>query len=310
MSIIKPRIPELFSEIIAPADKKIKLENYPADYTKYDAIKSYSNKELEKLAKDMLSDGAVRLQEAQEKLWACKKYGILIVLQGMDTAGKDGTIRHVMSRVNPQGCKVAGFKVPTPQEAAHDYLWRYSIELPARGEIAVFNRSHYEAVLVTKVHPENLEDLPDKVNLENNKNFWGQRYEDINEFERHLARNGTLILKFFLNISHAEQKSRLLDRLSNEDKYWKISEADFKEREFWDDYTSAYEDVLSTTSTDYAPWIIVPANDKPIARAIVADTISYAIEQLDIDFPSVSEEQVKQFKKIKKQLESDDNSDS
>lgn len=303
MSIIKPKIPKLFSAIVAPKGKKVKLSNYPADYKQYKAIKQYSTKQIQLQAKDLLSESIFKLQMAQEKLWAAKKYGILIVLQGMDTAGKDGTINHVMSGLNPQVCRVASFKIPTELEASHDFLWRCSLQLPMRGEIVVFNRSHYESVLVTKVHPDCLEDLPEELNLQNNKNFWQSRYEDINDFERHLARNGTLILKFFLNISHDEQKKRLLERLNNQEKYWKISPADFKERPFWNEYTKAYEDMLSSTSHEHAPWVIVPSNDKKIARAIVADTIADSIEALDIDYPKVSEEQVKQFQKIKKQLE-------
>jgi len=305
MSTLKPHLPERFSRIIAPTSKKVKLTNYPADYTEYKRLKQYSAKEMEQIAKDLLAEGIIKLQMAQEKLWAAKKYGILIVLQGMDTAGKDGTINHVMSSLNPEVCRVASFKVPTALEASHDYLWRCSMQLPARGEIVVFNRSHYEAVLVTRVHPEALEYLPEALNVENSKDFWDQRYEDINAFEKHLARNGTLILKFFLNISHEEQKNRLLERLSNQEKYWKLSPADFKERAFWNDYVSAYEDMLSATSHRHAPWVIVPANDKKVARAIVADLISASIEALDIAFPEVTKEQIKEFQKIKKQLEAE-----
>ncbi|HLX52841.1 MAG TPA: hypothetical protein VKR58_02815 [Aquella sp.] len=194
---------------------------------------------------------------------------------------------------------------PTALEASHDYLWRCSLQLPSRGEIVVFNRSHYESVLVTRVHPEALEDLPEALSVKKNKDFWAQRYEDINAFEKHLARNGTLILKFFLNISHDEQKNRLLERLNNQDKYWKISLSDFKERAFWNDYVSAYEDMLSATSHRHAPWLIVPANDKKVARAIIADSISASIEALDIDFPEVTKEQIKEFQKMKKQLENE-----
>lgn len=303
MSIVKPVIPKAFSGIVASTGKRVKLSDFPADYHQYKLLQKYSSKEIHDKAVDILANSIEKLQMAQEKLWAAKKYGILIVLQGMDTAGKDGTINHVMSGLNPQVCRVASFKVPTTLEASHDYLWRCSMQLPIRGEIVVFNRSHYEAVLVTKVHPEFLEDLPKELDINNNKKFWVQRYEDINNFEQHLARNGTVILKFFLNISRDEQKKRLLERLNNEDKYWKISVADFKERPFWQEYVAAYEDMLSATSYPHSPWIIVPANDKKIARAIVADTIANAIECLDIDYPKVSPDQIKQFQKIKKQLE-------
>lgn len=302
MSIIKPNIPGHFLEIVPTAGKKVKLQDYPADYKQYDAIKQYISKEVE-LPQDLLSEGIIKLQTAQEKFWAAKKYAVLIILQGMDTAGKDGIISHVMSGLNQQICRVASFKVPTELEASHDYLWRCSLKLPVRGEIVVFNRSYYEAVLVTKVHPEYLEKLPEQLNVENNKNFWQQRYEDINAFEKHLVRNGTMILKFFLNISYDEQKKRLLERLNNQEKYWKISPADFNERAFWNEYATAYEDMLSVTSHEYAPWVIVPANDKKVSRAIVADFISNSIEHLDIDFPQVTKEQIKQFQKIKQQLE-------
>lgn len=303
MNITQPKIPEIFSEIVAPNNKKIRLSTYPADYTKYKIIKQYSTKEIIDKARDLLSESIIQLQMAQEKFWAAKKYGVLIVLQGMDTSGKDGAINHVMSGLNPQVCRVASFKAPTVLEASHDYLWRCSSQLPARGEIVVFNRSHYESVLVTRVHPEVLEDLPKELGIRKNKDFWVDRYEDINAFEKHLARNGTLILKFFLNISHDEQKKRLLERLNNPDKYWKISPADFTEREFWNDYVVAYEDMLSATSHKYAPWIIVPSNNKKIARAIIADSIAHSIEALDIDFPEVTKDQIRQFQKIKKQLE-------
>jgi PPK2 family polyphosphate:nucleotide phosphotransferase len=311
MSHIKPQIPKELSEIVVNSDDKVKLENYFEDAAKYSSFDKYikrytfKNKKNDKISKDILEDSREQLINAGEMLWASKKYALLIVLQGMDTAGKDGIIKHVFSGLDPQGCTVASFKVPTTEEYEHDFLWRYNKQLPKRGEIVIFNRSHYEDVLVTMVHPECMETLPGKLALEENKNFWGDRYADINAFEKHLAGNGVLIIKFFLHISKDEQKSRLLERLSNEDKYWKISSGDLKEREYWDDYIDAYEKMLSNTSTQYAPWIIVPANDKKIARAIVAYSIAGAVGSLKIEYPTVDKEGMGYLRQAKRQLESE-----
>jgi PPK2 family polyphosphate:nucleotide phosphotransferase len=224
----------------------------------------------------------------------------------MDTAGKDGTIRHILSGINPQGCRVQGFKVPTAEEHAHNFLWRYQKVVPQRGEVVVFNRSHYEDVLAVKVHPEYMEQLPPELAVGKNKKFWSERYEDINAFETHLARNGIVVLKFFLHISKDEQKNRLMERLTVEDKYWKISPADLKERHYWDDYIAAYEDLLSKTGHPHAPWIVVPANDKQIARAIVAHVVAEALNGLDIDFPKLSKTEIEELKQSKLQLEKED----
>ena len=283
--------------------RRIKLKNYITDPEEYSLVSHYTQKELHDLSVGIMEDSQSKLKEAQDKLWACKKYGLLIVLQGMDTAGKDGTIKHVISGVNPQGCRVASFKEPTPREHAHDYLWRHYLELPARGEIVIFNRSHYENVLVTRVHPEYLEDLPEHLQYTGNKDFWKERYQDIVAFERHLYRNGTLILKFFLHISRDEQRRRLIDRLSNEDKYWKISTADLRERGHWDEYTRVYEEMLSNTSTGHAHWLIVPADDKKIARALVAYCIATAIGRLKMHYPEVTPARIKEIKKVREQLE-------
>jgi PPK2 family polyphosphate:nucleotide phosphotransferase len=222
----------------------------------------------------------------------------------MDTSGKDGTIKHVMSGVNPQGCRVTSFKVPTDEETDHNFLWRYTRALPARGEIGLFNRSYYEDVLVVKVHPEIL----DKQQLPPGKRgdkFWNARYDDINAFERHLVKNGTLILKFFLNISKEQQKERLMERLEDKEKYWKFSLSDLAERRYWDDYLEAYEDMLSLTSTDEAPWYIIPADFKWVARTVVADIISSKIQTLDLQFPKVPEESLKQLEKARKELKNE-----
>lgn len=306
MAITKPKINPQFAEIVIDKPNKVKLAKHPADY-KAKEVKKSGKKKAHDFASEVLEQSREALISAHEKLWACKKYGVLIVLQGMDTAGKDGTIRHILSGINPQGCRVQGFKVPTAEEHAHNFLWRYQKVVPSRGEVVVFNRSHYEDVLAVKVHPEYMEQLPSELSVAQNKKFWQERYEDINAFERHLARSGIVVLKFFLHISKDEQKNRLLERLTIEDKYWKVSPADLKERQFWDDYTGAYEDLLSVTGHEHAPWIVVPANDKKIARAIVAQVIADAINGLDIDFPKLSNEEIAELKQSKLKLEKEKN---
>lgn len=306
MAHIKLQIPDELSDLIASVGTTIKLKNYHTDAIKYTSFNSYMEKHsLKKNADEILENSREQLIAADEILRASKQYGVLVVLQGMDTAGKDGIISHVLSGLNPQGCNVASFKVPTNEEHSHNFLWRYSNKLPKRGEIVIFNRSHYEDVLVTKVHPTCMEILPAKLTIEENKDFWNERYDDINNFEKHLSRNGILIIKIFLHISKNEQKIRLLARLANEDKLWKISSSDFVERTYWDDYIKAYEEMLSNTSTKYAPWLIVPANDKKIARAIVADMIAHAINALEIKYPPVAPENIKFFRQAKKQLETE-----
>lgn len=302
MAITKPKINPQFADIVIDKPNKVKLAKHPADY-KVKEVKKAGKKKAHSFASEVLEQSREALISAHEKLWACKKYGVLIVLQGMDTAGKDGAIRHILSGINPQGCRVQGFKVPTAEEHSHNFLWRYQKAVPARGEVVVFNRSHYEDVLAVKVHPEYMEQLPAELSVAKNKKFWQERYEDINAFERHLARSGIVVLKFFLHISKEEQKNRLLERLTIEDKYWKISPADLKERQYWDDYTAAYEDLLSETGHEHAPWIVVPANDKKIARAIVAHVIADAINGLDIDFPKLSSAEIAELKQSKINLE-------
>jgi PPK2 family polyphosphate:nucleotide phosphotransferase len=227
---------------------------------------------------------------------------VLIVLQAMDAAGKDGTIRHVMAGVNPQGCQVFSFKKPSAEELDHNFLWRYMKSLPERGRIGIFNRSYYEDVLVVKVHPEW---LGPGSPAEPTEKFWQQRYEDINNFEQHLARNGTLILKFFLHVSRDEQKRRFLERLTNPEKHWKFSDADLEEREHWKAYRKAFEDALSATSTKRAPWHVVPADRKYVSRAIVADIITTSIQGLGLKFPKVSEEKLVKLAEAKAKLEGD-----
>ncbi|HSR15076.1 MAG TPA: polyphosphate kinase 2 family protein [Gemmatimonadales bacterium] len=256
---------------------------------------------VQEAAKKTLEENLEELAEAQELLWANDVYSVLVILQAMDAAGKDGTIKHVMSGINPQGCQVFSFKVPSAEELDHNFLWRYSKALPERGRIGIFNRSYYEEVLVVKVHPDILEKqkLPDG---KRGDGFWEARYDDINRFERHLVRNGTLILKFFLHISKEEQKQRFLDRLDDPDKQWKFSLGDLAERQHWDAYQEAFEEALSATSTKWAPWYVIPADHKWAARALVAEVMVTAIRGLDLKAPEVSGEQRRRLAEARAQL--------
>ncbi|HOH81245.1 MAG TPA: polyphosphate kinase 2 family protein, partial [Methanoregulaceae archaeon] len=260
---------------------KVSLKQYDTGWAQDDELKRVGKDVIKERAAEILEANRASLAESQELLWASNLYSILIVLQGMDTSGKDGTIKHVMAGVNPQGCRVTSFKVPTSEETDHNFLWRYTRALPARGEIGIFNRSYYEDVLVVKVHPEILDNQQLPPGKRGDK-FWNARYDDINAFERHLVQNGTFIMKFFLHISREEQKKRLLDRLEDKKKYWKFALSDLAERQFWDDYQTAYEMMLSKTSTDTAPWYIIPADYKWIARSLIADIISTKIRSLDL----------------------------
>lgn len=248
-----------------------------------------------------LADHVKRLEKLQEHLHRSGRYALLIVLQAMDTAGKDGAIAHVMSGVNPQGCRVVSFKAPTSTESAHDFLWRESRELPERGEIGVFNRSYYEPVLVTRVHPELLrqEGLDPDGDL---KALWAERLHSIRAFERHLHANGTRFVKIFLHLSKKEQLRRLLARLDDPDKTWKASRADAQERERWDDYMRAYERALSATSVEEAPWHVVPADDKPNARLIVSQLVIDALEALKLTPPPIDEARRRELDEIRAML--------
>jgi PPK2 family polyphosphate:nucleotide phosphotransferase len=255
-------------------------------------------------AEELLSQDVSELAKAQETLYASDTWSILLIFQAMDAAGKDGTIKHVMSGVNPQGCQVTSFKHPSVEELDHTFFWRCIKALPERGRIGIFNRSYYEEVLVVKVHPELVaaQRIP---GAKVNKAFWEARYEDINHFEQHLVRNGTLILKFFLNVSRQEQRERFLDRLKQPEKHWKFSAGDMAERAYWDDYMAAYEDCLTHTSTPWAPWHIIPADHKWVTRAIVAKTITTAIEKLDLKYPEVTAEQRKKIEECRRKLEAE-----
>jgi len=240
-------------------------------------------------AKELLARGVQWLAEEQEKLYAQDRWSVLLLFQAMDAAGKDGTIKHVMSGVNPQGVQVTSFKAPSSEELDHDFLWRCARALPERGRIGIFNRSHYEEVLVVRVHQELLarQKLPPELVT---KRLWQERFEDIAAFERHLVRNGTLVLKFFLNVSREEQRKRFLERLSDPDKHWKFSAADVGERSHWAAYMDAYQDMIRNTATEQAPWYVVPADHKWFTRLVVAAAVVEAVERLDLAFPRVAPE--------------------
>ncbi len=280
-------------KIIVPAGQNVSLSNYQTNYVgKY--TKEKAKKDLKKNKK--------KLAEVQELFWADNRYSLLIVFQAMDAAGKDGAIRHVMSGINPQGCRVYSFKAPSKAELEHSFIWRHYKTLPERGMIGIFNRSHYENVLVTKVHPEFIlgENIPGIDSVEKiNEKFWETRYEMINNFEKEISQNGTIILKFFLNVSKEEQKKRFLDRLNKPEKNWKFSSADLKERKFWDNYQQVYEQMLSKTSTQYAPWYIIPADNKWFSRMAIGKIIVDTLHNLDLHFPvPENPEKIEEAKKI------------
>jgi PPK2 family polyphosphate:nucleotide phosphotransferase len=302
MDVKGPKVRKYLKKFIAEPQKKIRLKNYDTGWVQDESLKDKNEGEEKEFLQSLLEKDRRELAEAQELLAASRQYSILIVLQGMDTAGKDGTIRHVMSGVNPQGCAVHSFKVPGAEEHAHDFLWRYEKVLPERGMIGIFNRSYYEDVLVVHVHPDRIEELPAAIGP-GEDGFWEGRYKDINAFEKHLVRNGMVVLKFFLHISKDEQKRRLLDRLSHKEKYWKFSFTDIAERQYWDQYMAAYEEMLAATSTAYAPWFIVPADHKWMARTVVAEAITSAIEGLHLTYPRFSSDQLRHLREAKESLE-------
>jgi len=242
-----------------------------------------------------------RMASEQDVLSAGDTYALLLVFQALDAAGKDGTIKHVMSGVNPQGCEVHSFKTPSSEELDHDYLWRSATRLPQRGRIGIFNRSYYEEVLVVRVHPDLLarQHLPQ---LGKKESLWKRRFEEINCFERHLVSNGTLVLKFFLNVSKSEQKSRFLKRIEQKEKNWKFSAADIRERRYWDDYIDAYEEMFNETSTDWAPWFIIPADHKWFTRLCVSEIIVATLKSLGLKYPKVSPAELVELQKAKEEL--------
>ena len=282
--------------LIVPPGKKIALQDYDPGFT--GDFNSKSD------AKEKLANDIDRLADLQEVLYAHNRYSLLLIFQAMDAAGKDSAIKHVMSGVNPQGCQVFSFKAPSQEELEHDFMWRTSKALPERGRIGIFNRSYYEEVLIVRVHPEIIsgQNIPEE---DRNEKIWQHRFEDINNLERYLSRNGTVILKFFLNVSKKKQKERFLERIDRAEKNWKFSFGDVKERARWDDYMHAYEEMLNSTSTKWAPWHVIPADRKWFTRAAVADIIVSKLESLDLQFPEVTDAHKAELQKAKQMLENE-----
>ncbi len=280
------------SNYVVKPNSKVNLEKYNISDTS-----GYKSKEE---AKDQLEKNVEKMIELQNKLYAMDRYSMLLIFQAMDAAGKDSTIKHVMSGLNPQGTQVYSFKQPSKEEVDHGYLWRITKSLPERGRIGIFNRSHYEEVLVVKVH-----DLIKSQRLPENivtNNIWKQRYEQISDFEKYLFENGTIVLKFFLHVSKDEQKKRFLDRINDPSKNWKFSSADVEERKFWNDYQKAYEEAISATSKSYAPWYIIPADKKWFTRLLVSAIIIDKLKKLNLDYPKLSKEQFAELQKSKEAL--------
>ncbi len=291
---------EVIEQFRVTPGKKLKLKDFDTGFTGTDEQKRLAKEK----ATDILDKNREHLATAQNLLYANDRHALLVIIQAMDAAGKDGTIKHVFSGINPQGCQVYSFKVPSAEELDHTFLWRHMKAVPERGRIGIFNRSYYEDVLIVKVHPE----LVEKSNLPpgpRDHRFWKDRYDDINAFERHLVRNGTIVLKFFLHVSKEVQKERFMERLDRPDKNWKFSLGDLKERGYWDMYQDAYEDALEATSTEVAPWYVIPADHKWVTRTAVADIIVNTIHDLELAYPKLSPEQLKALAEAKKRLEAE-----
>ena len=279
-------------KFLVTKDSKINLSKFPTDNTE----EYKSKKETAKLLKKNIK----RMTELQAKLYAQDKFSLLIIFQAMDAAGKDGTIKHVMSGLNPQGTQVSSFKQPSKEELDHGYLWRISNALPERGRIGIFNRSHYEEVLVVRVHDLiKYQKVPDKFI---NRNIWKQRYEQINNFEEYLYENGIVIIKFFLHVSKEEQKKRFLKRIENPAKNWKFSSSDIEERKYWDEYQKVYQEAISATSEKHSPWYIIPADKKWFARLLVSEIIVREMKRLKPEFPKLNDEQLQDLEKSKQSL--------
>lgn len=281
--------------------KKFRLADWPTHLGKAALRDFVRGGEPTQEAHAFVDANLKKLAAAQELLYANATRSVLIILQAMDAAGKDGMVKHVMSGVNPQGCVVSSFKKPSEEDLAHNFLWRCARCLPERGRVGIFNRSYYEEVLVVRVHPEILahEKLPPG---KRGKSFWRQRFEDINQFEKHLVANGTTVLKFFLHLSKQEQKRRFLERLDTPEKNWKFSASDLAERRYWDDYQAAYQDAIRATSTSWAPWYVIPADNKWVARAAVSAIISHALDDLQLTPPVMPPDHVRQLAAAKREL--------
>jgi len=292
------RIPPFIRPYRVSKGKKFRLKDVdPADIGRLESEQKQESKEI-------LALGVEELARLQEMLYAQDRWALLLVFQAMDAAGKDGTIKHVMSGVNPQGVQVFSFKQPSSEELDHDMLWRTNKALPERGRIGIFNRSYYEETLVVRAHPELLarQHMPPSLIT---KNIWKERFEDINAYERYLTRNGVVIRKFFLHVSKKEQKRRFLERIDDPDKNWKFSMADAREREHWNDYMGAYEDMIRHTATPHAPWFVVPADNKWFTRLVVAGAVIDALMEMDLRFPKVDAAKRRELQQVKKVLEAD-----
>ena len=277
---------------------KLDLRNHPTDFTG-----DYTDKE--DAVKD-LQENVERLKELQDMLYAQDVHSLLIIFQAMDAAGKDGAIEHVMSGVNPQGCHVVSFKQPSSEELDHDFLWRCQKNLPGRGMIGIFNRSHYEEVLVVRVHPAILENQPLPAYAKNDKDIWSKRFKHIRDWEDHLYENGIHVIKFFLNVSKKEQKARFLSRIDEKEKNWKFSMGDVKERAYWDDYMKAYTDAIEATSTERSPWYIIPADKKWFTRLAVSEVIVQTLTSMDLHYPRMSDEHIAELDEARKLLSASD----
>jgi len=301
-----PGLKDVLRNVLVRPGKRFRLKDYSSEWvpggTVGEALSTLEEEEIKDRAKEIIRSNVSELADAQELLWASDTHAVLVVFQAMDAAGKDGTIKHVTSGLNPTGCEVVSFKAPSAEELDHTYLWRVQRAVPERGKIVIFNRSHYEDVLVVRVRP----DLLEKSQLPRESigpRLWKQRFEDINAFEQHLSRNGTLILKFFLNVSKQEQRRRFLDRLKDPSKRWKFALADLDARARWAEYMRAYEEAIGATSTPWAPWHIIPADHKWVMRAMVAAIMSNAIRSLPLRYPRVSRKQAKSLRKAMRRLE-------
>jgi PPK2 family polyphosphate:nucleotide phosphotransferase len=297
MAKIKARkVHQFIRPYVIESGQKFKLKDHDPGDT------HHLNSEDKPEAKKILKQGVEMLSNLQDILYAQGSWGLLLIFQAMDAAGKDSTIKHVMSGVNPQGVDVHSFKSPSTEELSHTFLWRTMRCTPPRGKIGIFNRSYYEEVLVVRVHPEflDMQRIPDSLRSDH---FWKNRYEDINAFERYMARNGIAIRKFFLNVSKEEQKKRFLERLNDPSKNWKFSASDVKERKYWDEYMHAYEKMIRSTAADYAPWIVVPADNKWFSRLLVVATIVDALNSMDLHYPRLTDSQLDELKQARRQLE-------
>ena len=287
---------------VAPG-RKLDLGKHPADWLPVEPRGDDHKAELKDRAEDLLAESRKRLAEKQEILWANNAAAILVILQGLDAAGKDGIVEHVMGGVNPLGCQVSAFKAPNAEELDHDFLWRAARRLPERGQIGVFNRSYYEEVLVVRVHPEFLE--AQKLPLPAGPKLWESRYDSIRDFERHLGANATVVLKFFLNVSKEEQAKRLIERIDDPAKFWKFNAGDVTERDLWDDYRKAFEEVLPATATKAAPWYVIPADRKWFARTLVAHILCESIEGLNLTLPQPTAKDRAAMKAARRKLQKD-----